>query len=81
MSIAVKRNGAAPIVIPSYTFNTNGVGNGDFAFTLTGFAPGKNDLLIEIQNYVNFPGVNLYFNQSGNTPAAAYGIPFNCPAP
>lgn len=78
LSIAIKQNGGVPSVLGS-TFNTNGAGNGNFAFTLTGFASGKNDLVIEIQNYNGFPGVNLYFNQSANTSAAAYGIPFVCP--
>jgi hypothetical protein len=77
LSIAVKKNGGTPIV-SSYTFNTDGIGNGDFAITLPGFNPGKNDVVIEIQNN-GFPGVNLYFNQSANNYAAAYGIPFNCP--
>jgi hypothetical protein len=79
LNVAVKEDGADPFVVPDVSFVPNHKGNGNFHFSLDGFTPGPHDLVVEIQNYGGFPGVNLYFNESANNSGAAPGVPFVCP--
>ncbi|QLE53848.1 hypothetical protein FD724_39115 (plasmid) [Nostoc sp. C057] len=79
LKIAVKKDASTPFAPANSDFTTDTAGNGNFSFTLTGFASGKHDLVVEIQNYA-FTGVNLYFNEDAANGTTTYGVPFICPA-